>query len=64
MAAGHTVELQLFLTVKVAALAPAAKVASRRKRTEDMEVDAMDAVVNSVLLQFSILVGESYIYEA
>jgi len=59
MAAGHTVELQLFLTVKVAALAPAAKVASRRKRTVDMEVDAMDAVVNYVLCNF-LLVGESY----
>jgi hypothetical protein len=46
MAAGHTMELQLFFTVKVAALAPAVKVATRRrKRTEDMEVDAMDAVV-------------------
>jgi len=53
MAAGHTVELQLFLMVKVAALALAAKVATRRKRTEDMEVDAMDVVVNYVLLQFS-----------
>jgi hypothetical protein len=45
MAAGHTVELQLFLTVKVAALAPAAKVARRRKRTKEMDLDAMDAVV-------------------
>lgn len=40
-AAGHTVDLQLLLTVKVAALAPAAKVVRRRKRIEETEVDAM-----------------------
>jgi len=53
MAAGHTVELQLFLMVKVAALALAAKVARRRRNRTDIEADAMDAVVNYVLLQFS-----------
>jgi len=59
MAAGHTVELQLFLTVKVAALAPAAKVARRRKRTKEMDLDAMDAVVKCCC-SFFFLVGKSY----
>jgi len=35
MPAGHTVNPQLFLMVKVAALLHVAKQASRRKKTED-----------------------------
>jgi hypothetical protein len=41
VAAGHTVKPQLFLTVKVAALVPAAKAAMRRKRTDEAAIDAV-----------------------